>query len=135
MILNIKCYPQELSESEFYSHMGKYFAERKYRKEMPYLINDSDYNWVLYFKNNGELVAFYHYKFKKDIVELGGLYVVEEYRCQGLAKRIMNEQMHFFKEHTMTTTSNNPVILKLRKRLGFVGTKKKGSYTVLTKKN
>ena len=120
MILNIKCYPGELSESEFYSHVGKYFAERKYRKEMPYLINDTDYKWVLYFKNNGELVAFYHYKFEEDTVELGGLYVVEEYRCQGLAKRIMNGQMSFFDNYTMTTTSNNPIILKLRKKLGFV---------------
>ena len=41
----------------FYSIMGKFFAERSYRKKLPYLINDKDKFWYIFFRK-GELIGF-----------------------------------------------------------------------------
>ena len=133
MILTVKEYPGELSECEFYSLMGKYFAERKYRKQMPYLINDEKYLWRLYFHKNN-LIGFYHYNYlKEDLIEFGGLYLEEAYRDKCLGKRILFEQTTEFKEYNQKSISNNPIVLHIRKDLGFVETGKRGSYSILQK--
>lgn len=134
MILEVKEYPAELSEEKFYSLMGKYFAERQYRKQMPYLINDKKYVWRLYFHKN-ELIGFYHYTYlKKDLIEFGGLYLEEKYRGKGLGKRILFEQNQEFSKYNQKSISNNPIVLQIRNELGFVETGKRGSYTILEKR-
>lgn len=134
MILEVKEYPGELSEETFYSLMGKYFAERKYRKQMPYLINDDNYLWRLYFHDD-ELIGFYHYTYLKDnLIEFGGLYLEEDYRNQGLGKRILYEQTSEFAEYNQKSISNNPILLHIRIKLGFSETGRRGSYSILEKR-
>lgn len=134
MILEVKEYPTELSEEKFYSLMGKYFAERQYRKQMPYLINDEKYLWRLYFHNNN-LIGFYHYTYlTEDLIEFGGLYLEEAYRGKGLGKRILFEQTVEFSEYNQKSISNNPIVFHIREKLGFVETGKRGSYHILEKR-
>ena len=33
--------------AEFWAFMGLFFAQRKYRREMPYLVDDDGYVWYL----------------------------------------------------------------------------------------
>ena len=135
MILTSREYPGELTETEFYSYMGKYFAEIKYRKEMPYLVNEPDYIWRLIFNGN-RLIAFYHYTYKKDnLIEFGGLYVVREYRNQGVGKKILFEQVEEFKEYDHKSITNNPIVINIRRKLGFIETGKRGSYIILEKRS
>ena len=42
MNLQKKEYNEGYDRTEFYSIMGKFFAEKKYRDEMPYLINTEE---------------------------------------------------------------------------------------------
>lgn len=51
----------------FYSIMGKFFAERSYRKKLPYLINDKDKFWYIFFRK-GELLAFAVLKLNKNVL-------------------------------------------------------------------
>ncbi len=129
-------YPEDISEGTFYKFMGKFFAERKYRREMPYLINDVKYKWRLFFrKNDGDLVCFYHYYYRNDnTIEFGGLYVIENYRGSGVASYILKNQCMEFDDFNQISVSNNPIIINLREKLGFVETGKRGSYSIMEKR-
>ena len=48
MNLQKKEYNEGYDRTEFYSIMGKFFAEKKYRDEMPYLINTEEKEWRLF---------------------------------------------------------------------------------------
>ena len=47
----VKVFKDNYDRGEFYSIMGKYFAERIYRKLLPYLINEKEKVWYLFFEN------------------------------------------------------------------------------------
>ena len=138
MIFNVSVvnYPEDISEGTFYKFMGKFFAERKYRREMPYLVNDSKYHWRLYFnKSNSALIGFYHYYFKNELtIEFGGLYVLEEYRNKGIGSIILKNQVEEFKEFNQISVTNNPIVIKLRNKLDFVEIGKRGSYSIMEKR-
>lgn len=133
---NMVNYPNDISKSTFYKFMGEFFAERKYRREMPYLVNDDKYNWRLFFKkDDGDLVCFYHYYFKDDnTVEFGGLYVIEKYRGVGVASSILKNQCVEFNDFNQISVSNNPIVINLREKLGFIETGKRGSYKIMEKR-
>ena len=50
MNLQKKEYNEGYDRTEFYSIMGKFFAEKKYRDEMPYLINTEEKEWRLFYR-------------------------------------------------------------------------------------
>jgi len=111
--------------SEFYSVVGKYFAERKYRKEMPYLVNDDNKSWVLFYSDNA-LVGFYAYEKKKHITEISGFYVVEEFRNHGFSKEMVNNITCNFDSCKITTNLHKMV--SVLNRYGFEKSGQKGSY-------
>lgn len=57
----------------FYSLMGKYFAERKYRKLMPYLYNEDELIWYLNIVDK-EVTGFISYKDNGDKINIGYCY-------------------------------------------------------------
>lgn len=73
----IKHYEGNYNKAEFYAIIGKYFAERQYRKLMPYLINDSDFIWDIIVVKN-EVKGFISYKDKNDKVHIGYCYCEED---------------------------------------------------------
>lgn len=127
-------YPKDLTKEKFYSIMGEFFAEPKHRKELPYLVNKPGYVWRLYFQNN-HFVAFIHYCEKPDnFIEIGGLYVLNEYRNQGFATKIIKELDEHFKEYNQRSVTNNPTVINIREKLGFTVQGMRGSYKVLEKR-
>lgn len=69
-----KIFEGNYDKGEFYSLMGKFFAERKYRKMMPYLVNEDNRVWYLVVKNN-EVVAFITYIEKLGRINIGYCYI------------------------------------------------------------
>lgn len=63
--MKLKYFNDEYDKSEFYSLMGKYFAERKYRNMFPYLVNEEDSNWIVALEDE-EVVGFTVYEEKKN---------------------------------------------------------------------
>lgn len=53
----IKKYEGNYNKAEFYSLMGKFFAEQNYQKALPYLSNRENTIWHVCLKD-GEVVAF-----------------------------------------------------------------------------
>lgn len=71
----MKIYKGSYNKSEFYSLMGKFFAERKYKKLMPYLINEDEYEWNIKTDGSGEVVGFISFKENKNRVDIGYFFV------------------------------------------------------------
>ena len=69
MNLQKKEYNEGYDRTEFYSIMGKFFAEKKYRDEMPYLINTEEKEWRLFYEE-GVLAGFYGHEEKKELIRM-----------------------------------------------------------------
>lgn len=66
----------EYDKKNFYSLMGKFFAEREFKKEMPYLVNRENEVWILALKN-GEVQGFASYLELKNKIDLGYIYGID----------------------------------------------------------
>jgi predicted GNAT family acetyltransferase len=90
--LQIKKYEGNYDKAEFYSIMGKYFAEKKYKKEMPYLENSENHIWFVAFFE-GEVIGFGSVTKLKRKTVLSHSYVEEDHRRQGVWNTINEKRL------------------------------------------
>lgn len=57
LMYEVKEFMGNYNKEQFYSTMGRFFAERVYRKKLPYLYNEREKIWYLFYKRK-ELVDF-----------------------------------------------------------------------------
>ena len=88
--MQIKILKNEYDRVEFYSLMGKFFAEKKYKKELPYLINKDTDIWFLVFNKN-ILIAFAAINELKRKLIFEHLYIEEKFRDKDIWK-MLNEK-------------------------------------------
>lgn len=113
---------------EFYAIMGQFFAEEKYRKEMPYIKNSDKKGWSLfYIKDN--LVGFYSHEQIKDVAQISSVYVLEEFRRMGVFTEMLKDMINCF--CNIKITSNNDILLNLLLKNGFKKISARGSYNVM----
>jgi len=62
------------------------------------------------------------------------LYVIEEYRDKGMGSIILKNQVEEFKGFNQISVTNNPIVIKLRNKLGFAEIGKRGSYSIMEKR-
>ena len=113
----------------FYSIMGKFFAERSYRKKLPYLINDKDKFWYIFFKK-GELIGFCSIKIGQKCTSFPDLYILDDENLDDLLF-IINYMFNLYKMENIKilTCKNNEI--KILKQLGFKENGSKGCYTYM----
>lgn len=70
-------FKNDYNKNEFYSIMGGFFAERKYKRMMPYLANDENTAWYVYVENN-KVYGFINYIEKVGRISIGYCYVSDE---------------------------------------------------------
>ena len=92
--LQIEIFEGNYDKSKFYSHMGKYFAEPKYQKEMPYLANKEGSVWFLVFEGN-VLIAFASLHELKNKMVFQHSYVEEPYRKKGIWKKLNENRFKY----------------------------------------
>lgn len=85
--MQIKIFEGNYNKTEFYTYLGKYFAEPNYRKEMPYLSNKEGSVWILVFEGD-ELIAFASLHELKNKIMLEHSYVEDTYRKKGIWKKL-----------------------------------------------
>jgi hypothetical protein len=116
--------------------MGKYFAEPKYKKAMPYMSNKETSVWFLIYELNkllgfGSLIEF------KDKIVFVSSYVEEEHRKKGVWKEINIARTKFSK------AKNKPIEVITKEDYlkdywigkGFEQYRKNGRYSYLRKEN
>lgn len=77
------CYEGNYSRAAFYSKMGRFFAEERYIRQMPYLRNKPEKVWFTV-EINGAVVAFSSIEFPDSYILFTTEYVEPEYRQRGL---------------------------------------------------
>lgn len=122
-------YSGDYDRKEFYSLMGKFFAEPEYRKLMPYLANRDIDEWLL-IKKDGEVVAFSSYAVTKSEINIKSCYYHNLLDARKMIKRIIKEIPE--KEClTIILKENQKLIQMLMKEFRFMQTKETKNYIYL----
>jgi hypothetical protein len=111
----------------FYSIMGKFFAERSYRKKLPYLINDKDKFWYIFFRKE-ELIGFCSIKIGQKCTSFPDLYILDDENLDDLLF-IINYMFNLYKMENIKILTCKSNEIKFLKQLGFEETGSKGCYT------
>lgn len=118
----------DYDKADFYARTGMFFAEKRFRKEMPYLINSEEKEWCLFYLED-RLACFYAHEEKDRITYISGFYVLEEYRKLGLTQYMLDDITAHFEQVRMTTCSQH--LLKALYDRQFVRVSSRGSYLTL----
>lgn len=124
---NVKVYIGNYDRKEFYSIMGKYFAERVYRKILPYLTNDKDKIWYLFFSDN-ELAGFCGVKISDSCTNFTDIYAVDKYSKLGILEFMCNRLFKLYKTEYIKILTNNEDEINIWLDLGFKNFGAKGQY-------
>ena len=111
----------------FYSIMGKFFAERSYRKKLPYLINDKDNFWYIFFKKE-ELIGFCSIKIGQKCTSFPDLCILDDENLDE-SLFIINYMFNLYKMENIKILTCKSNEIKFLKQLGFEETGSKGCYT------
>lgn len=118
--------------AEFWAFMGPFFAQRKYRREMPYLVDDEGYVW--YLAMDGDiLLGFAAVHAMKDHSVVSGLYVREDQRGNGIAKKLIAACLKWSagKKINKAKTTASPDSRPVFEKMGFRETGQKGQYVTM----
>lgn len=111
----------------FYSIMGKFFAERSYRKKLPYLINDKDKFWYIFFRK-GELIGFCSIKIGQKCTSFPDLCILDDENLDD-SLFIINYMFNLYKMENIKILTCKSNEIKFLKQLGFEEIGSKGCYT------
>ncbi len=75
--------------AEFWIAMGPFFASSSVRKDMPYLVDRSGYNWFVATSDTGVVQGFVALDVTAKGASVHGLYVVPEFRSQKIAETLL----------------------------------------------
>ena len=114
--------------------MGKYFAEAKYKKEMPYLVNRDTNIWFVAFNKN-VLVGFGALNILKNKIVFEHSFVEEIYRTIGIWKAINEARFRYVKDkkQPLEVITKEKHLQEYWQSKGFLEYKKNGSYTYYRK--
>ena len=130
---NIKVYMGNYDKKEFYSQMGEFFADRNYRKKLPYLINDTDKIWYLVYERN-KFIGFFGVKICNENTLISDIYIDEKYTKTDIFEYMAKYLVNLYNEEEMK------VLTKVKKEeaiwieLGFELVGNRGNYAVMTRK-
>ena len=95
--MQIKIFEGYYDKTKFYGIMGKYFAEPKYKKAMPYMTNKEASVWFLVYEINS-LIGFGSLSETKNKIVFESSYVEEEYRKKGTWKEINKARIKYSRD-------------------------------------
>ncbi len=126
----VKVYQDNYDKSEFYSIMGKYFAERVYKRTMPYLVNDKNKIWYLFYSDT-ELVGFCGVKIGTECIEFSYVYPLVKDEYDKVLKFMCERIYKLYKNNNIRILTDNKMEIAVWKELGFNLSGTKGKYQYL----
>ncbi|MEI3529649.1 MAG: hypothetical protein V8Q75_01065 [Bacilli bacterium] len=103
----VKEYMGNYNKEQFYAIMGRFFAERVYRKKLPYLCNERDKIWYLFYRAK-DLVGFCAIKPLENYTLISDIYVLDQFKdanvFEFMAKYITN---HYAKNDLQILTNSD----------------------------
>ena len=117
---SIHCYEGNYDQALFYAKMGRFFAEKRYVRQMPYLRNRADRVWFTVEKDE-RVIAFSSIEFNDEYVEFTTEYVESRYRKKGLFRALTEARFEYCRELNLPikTATNIRFIKDYYVRRGF----------------
>lgn len=94
---DIRCYEGNYDRSLFYSKMGRFFAEERYIRRMPYLRNKPEKVWFT-IERDDRVVAFSSLEFPGEYILFTTEWVEPRYRRQGFFKALTDARFEYCRE-------------------------------------
>lgn len=88
-----KEFKEDYNKAEFYGLMGIFFAEREYKKTMPYLVNEPNRVWDLIIEE-GRVIAFITYLERLGRINIGYCYIGKEVKDKKLIESNLITNVH-----------------------------------------
>lgn len=126
----VKEFVGNYNKTEFYSIMGKFFAERIYRKKLPYLINDKDKSWYLFFFKD-EFIGFCGVKIGEQYTSFSDIYLTEKYNDTKKLDYIIRYMFNLYKMENIKILTCHDREINIFKKLGFQKIGAKGCYSCM----
>ncbi|WP_297425803.1 hypothetical protein [Clostridium sp.] len=127
----IKVFKDNYNKSEFYSIMGKFFAEPSFKKELPYLTNRDNTVWHI-FLENGEVKAFSSYEESSNKICFSTDYYLDDIKYLEDILKYKFKELREVNKPIDTATSNSK-IKYLFEKYGFLEYKRTANYSFLIK--
>lgn len=130
--INWNLYTPPHSKSDFYQLMGKFFAEKIYQQQLPYLANSNTTFWILLKKKSNDVIGFSSFERTKKGIEIGEIYLVSNNNI--LWKKLASKTIREAKKHhckTIYTAVNSEIHLNYFLYKGFNIYKKTKNYFFL----
>jgi len=117
-------------DRNFYNTLGPFLARRDIEREIGYKIyDDDDKEWLVATEMN-KIVGFCYIQEKpKSHYRIGSCYVVDRYRQKGVFKELFKNATKNIKGGIVTLTTKNKYLCEMLIKEGFMGGKKRGSFT------
>ncbi len=131
---NIKVFMGNYNKREFYSWMGEFFADRKYRKKMPYLINDVDKIWYVIYERRDKIVGFFGIKICLDNTLISDIYIDENYNRMSIFEYMAKYLVELYQEETIKVLTKMPNEQIIWSNLSFTIIGNRGNYAIMTRK-
>ena len=126
-MFEVKEYIDTCNNEEFYRYMGRFFAERIFRKELPYLINDSEKIWYLFFDKK-ELIGFCGVVMTQNSTSFTDFYILYSYRNSKNMEYMCSYMFNLYRTEHIRILTNSEDEMKMWEKLGFLESGRKGSY-------
>lgn len=108
----VVCYEGNYDQELFYSKMGRFFAEERYIRQMPYLKNRPEKVWFT-IEEEERVIAFSSIEFMDEYTMFTTEYVEFRYRRKGLFKELTTIRFDYCKDLSLPIkTSTNLVYIK-----------------------
>jgi len=129
---NIKVYMGNYDKKEFYGQMGEFFADRVYRKQLPYLINDIDKIWYLIYERN-KFAGFFGIKICNDNTLISDIYIMEGFNKTNIFEYMANYLVGLYKEEDLKVLTKVKDEQKVWYELGFENIGNRGNYAIMVR--
>ena len=132
--MQIKIFEGDYDRNKFYSIMGRFFAEPKHIKQLPYMQNKETNVWFLVFEMN-KLCGFGSLNELKNKIVFESSFVLEEFRKKGIWKEINKARLKFAegKNKSVEVITKEEYLKEFWIKKGFVVYKQNGRYFYLKK--
>ncbi|MBE6144115.1 MAG: hypothetical protein E7169_00875 [Firmicutes bacterium] len=129
---NIKVYMGKYDKKEFYGQMGEFFADRNYRKQLPYLINDVDKIWYLVYDKN-KFIGFFGVKICTENTLISDIYFEDAPNKINAFKYTAEFLVDLYQEEELKVLTKIKEEQNIWLKLGFVKAGTRGNYLILIK--
>lgn len=132
--MQIKRFKNTMGDSTFYALMGKYFAEPKYRKEIPYMANRETNVWFIALEKD-QVLGFVALDMTNTKIKMEHDYIEEAFRKEGLFEKLNEKRMEYVSDEIkpQEVIVKEQFLIDYWSALGFKPYRTNGAYTYLRK--